>query len=248
MNYKKSLLISGIVILMLIVAAYGMPIPLSDIAKEKSQAPEHSPVIDDAFNLDRVDFIHYAKPPSAAKPPKVATCFKLMGVSWKSTPVSYVINSSTQEGLGEQYVLSAISTSAETWDDATSKELFNSYSVGEVEYGVLDRVNAIAFGPYNDNNVIAVTSIWYDRRTRGIVEFDILFNEDYVWGDAGSTGEQMDLQNIATHELGHAIGLADIYTDSCSDVTMYGYSWYEETKKQTLEPADITGLQSIYGI
>jgi hypothetical protein len=249
MKYKKLLLVFGIVIPMLIVAAYGLPIPLSDTGKAHSQAPEHSPVIDEYFNLDRVDFIHYAKPPSAAKPPKVATCYKLMGISWKSLPVNYAINPSTQEGLEQDFVIAAMSGAAETWDNATlSRELFNdAYSINPtVTYG-FDGTNAIVFGPYSDNNVIAVTSVWYDRRTRGIVEFDILFNEYYVWGAANMPGDQMDVQNIATHELGHAIGLADIYTDSCSDVTMYGYSWYEETKKQTLETADITGLQSIYG-
>ena len=57
----------------------------------------------------------------------------------------------------------------------------------------------------------------------------------------------MDLQNIATHELGHSAGLNDIYSSTCSEVTMYGYSSYGETKKRTLEQPDITGLQKIYG-
>ena len=56
----------------------------------------------------------------------------------------------------------------------------------------------------------------------------------------------MDLQNIATHELGHAVGLDDIYTSTCSEVTMYGYSTYMETKKRTLEQPDIKGISGIY--
>ena len=57
----------------------------------------------------------------------------------------------------------------------------------------------------------------------------------------------MDLQNIATHEIGHTLGLNDIKTTSCNQVTMYAYSWYGDTGKRTLESPDITGLQKLYG-
>jgi hypothetical protein len=251
MKFTHVLTVSGIVILLFIVAVSGtMILPISESGEIHSQAPEHSPAIDEDHNLERVDFIHYARPPSAVRPPKVPTCYELMRVSWKSLPVDYVINPETEEPLDDDFVIGAISASAEMWDSNTSTDVFGAYStMSTAQYGVLDGSNVIAFGKYADSNVIAVTSVWYSRRTRGIVEFDILFNEYFTWGDAPQTeGLQMDVQNIATHELGHAIGLSDIYTTSCSEVTMYGYSWYEETKKRDLEPADITGLQSIYGI
>ncbi|MDP3026842.1 MAG: matrixin family metalloprotease, partial [Nanoarchaeota archaeon] len=67
------------------------------------------------------------------------------------------------------------------------------------------------------------------------------------WGNASSNTKVIDLQNIATHELGHGVGLADIYSTACSSVTMYGYSYYGDTEKRTLETPDITGLQTLYG-
>jgi len=57
----------------------------------------------------------------------------------------------------------------------------------------------------------------------------------------------MDLKNIATHELGHAVGLSDIYTTTCNTVTMYGYGSIGETQKRDLAEPDITGLQIMYG-
>ncbi len=173
-----------------------------------------------------------------------------MGVKWPSLPVSYAINPTNPQGLAEEVVIPTIAASAETWDAATSRELFSdAYTVDyAAQYGVQNYQNAIAFGPYSQSGVIAVTSVWYTRIGKRIVEFDMLFNTAYLWGDATLDPSVMDLANIAVHELGHSVGLADIYTSTCGAVTMYGYSGYGETSKRTLEQPDITGLQQMYGI
>lgn len=233
-----------------VAASASMLIPANDNGKEHAQAPEKSPAIGDNWDLERVDFIHYAKPASQAKQPVANTCYKLMGVKWNVLPVNYVINPSNPQGLAEEFVTSSIATAAETWDAATPNELFNNvYAVDyAAQYGVQNYVNAIAFGDYPESNVIAVTSVWYTRVGKRIVEFDMLFNTKFVWGDASLDPLAMDLQNIATHELGHSVGLADIYSSACSAVTMYGYSSNGETQKSTLEQPDVTGLQKMYGI
>jgi len=211
--------------------------------KERELNPNHEP-------LDKITFIHYkdGKVKIEGKGARAAVCYKLLDVKWTTLPVNYVINPSNS-GLDVEFVTTAISTAAETWDAATSKELFNdTYAVDyNINYGVQDYKNAITFGSYPDNNVIAITSIWYTRVGKKIVEFDMLFNTYYTWGDATANPNIMDLQNIATHELGHSVGLDDVYNSACSAVTMYGYSNYGETQKRTLEQPDVTGLQKIYG-
>lgn len=57
----------------------------------------------------------------------------------------------------------------------------------------------------------------------------------------------MDLQNIATHELGHGFGLADLYESNASEETMYGYSTEGEIKKRSLYSGDIAGIHDLYG-
>lgn len=230
-------------------AAASMIIPANDNAKENSRAPEKSPVIGDNWDLERVDFIHYAKSTSPARPGKTSTCYKLMGYKWNSLPVKYYINPSNPQGLTEDFVMWTIYNSAETWDAATSKELFeNSINIDySATYGIQDYKNSIAFGAYPDNGVIAVTSVWFTRIGKQIVEFDQLYNTYYSWGNADNGWVEMDLQNIATHELGHAVGLDDIYTTSCDTVTMYGYADWNDISKRTLESADVTGLRSMYG-
>jgi len=231
-------------------AAASMIIPINNHAAQ-APAPEKSPAIGDGWQLERVDFIHYAKPPGAGKPPKGSgSCYALTGYQWKTLPVSYVINPANPQGLSESFITSTIWTAAETWDAATSSELFNnSYTVDSAaQYGVQDYKNSIVFGDYPDNNVIAVTSMWFIPRNHRMVEFDMEFNTRYTWGDASINASTMDLQNIATHELGHSAGLNDIYSTSCSAVTMYGYSSNGELTKRTLEQPDIEGLRAMYGL
>lgn len=240
------------ILLLSVTVTASMLIPANDKAKENAKAPEKSPVITETetgnWDLERIDFIHYAKPEKPPRGPKTDTCYNLLGVKWKLLPVNYVINPTNLDGLSEEFLTSAISTSAETWDSATLVELFNNnYAVDyTAQYGVQNFENVIAFGDYPDSNVIGVTSIWFTRRGKQIVEFDILLNTDFTWGDATVEQTVMDLQNIATHELGHAVGLDDIYSSTCLEVTMYGYSTEGETKKRTLEQPDIMGLQDMY--
>ena len=243
------LALSVIALVLSLAAAASMLIPANDRAKENGKAPDNSPVIDEGWDLERVDFIHYVKPPNVGGGPKAETCYKLMGVKWKAFPVRYVINPTNPQNLSEAFVTSAIAAGAETWDAATSTELFSdAYTVNySAQYGVQNYRNEIDFGDYPDNGVIAVTSVWYTPVGKRLVEYDMRFNTRFSWGDATVNNATMDLLNIATHEKGHGIGLADIYSTTCSQVTMYGYSAYGETSKRTLEQPDITGLQQMYG-
>lgn len=220
------------------------------------QGRDHSPVISENGELVRVDFIHYAKDknparptnPGGKKPKGEDACYKLMGVKWKQTNLPYYMNP-TNSGLNESFIVSTFNTSVNTWDNETNYDLFGAGSINtSLHYGTQDYNNTIEFGSYNDPGVIAVTSTWYTRRGKEIVEFDMLYNTAFNWGDGAASSTQMDLQSIATHELGHGIGLLDIYTDACSEVTMFGYGSEGETKARDLEPADITGLESMYGI
>jgi hypothetical protein len=221
-------------------AAAGGLVPARDAARDHASPPHD-------WDLERVDFVHYAKPAGAGTGGE--KCYKLLGVKWKAFPVSYVINPTNPQGLDETWVAAQIASSFETWDASTSIELLaDTYSVDSAAaYGVQNFVNAIAFGDHPDSGVIGVTTVWYSLAGRQIVEFDMLLNTDFAWGDASVDATKMDLLNIATHEDGHAVGMGDIYSAACSAVTMYGYSGYGDLNKRTLEPSDIAGLQRMYG-
>lgn len=146
-----------------------------------------------------------------------------------------------------------IRDSALEWDTHTSPTLFGSYAVdptADWDSETPDGRNELSFGNYPQEGVIAVTVAWGyfsgPPSIREIVEFDVLFDTDYIWGNADIDPAVMDLQNIATHEIGHGVGLDDVYESSCSEATMYGYSDNGETQKRNLAPADIAGLTELY--
>lgn len=224
--------------------------------------PTSPPGLEKKPPLEKRVFIHRKKAP--AKPPWAGSgngknknkCYGFLsiGAKWKELPVNYLIDPDNQDGLTEDFITQAISLSAEEWDNVTRTELFGSYSIdhnASWDINFPDGRNELLFDNYPDSGVIAVAVVWGyftgPPELREIIEFDVLFDTDWVWGNATQNPELMDLQNIATHEIGHGAGMGDVYETTCSEVTMYGFSGYGELIKRTLEKADITGLRKLYG-
>jgi len=243
------------VLVMTVVSATFLPIP--DQAKDNGK-PENSQVIevmDEGWSvtpsgLERMVFVHYVKPDKPGKPDKAdkTACYDFLGrgVMWKELPIDLVVN--------DELPASSIFMSGEEWEAATSMHLIDMYlldGLADFDTDAPDGRNEFSYGDYQQDGVIAVCIVWGyylgNPANRKIIEFDIMFDTDYEWGDSVLDNSVMDMQNIATHEIGHGFGLADMYSDSCSEVTMYGYSNYGETKKRTLESPDIAGLQKLYG-
>ncbi|MBU0641246.1 MAG: matrixin family metalloprotease [Planctomycetes bacterium] len=101
--------------------------------------------------------------------------------------------------------------------------------------------------PPDGGSYVAANYIW--ASSGDISENDIVFNDrDYTWWNgSGSCSNMMDIWNIATHENGHSLCLADLYNGGDSGKTMYGYVSYCETGKRTLHSDDIAGIVAIYG-
>ncbi len=171
--------------------------------------------------------------------------YKLMGVKWETLSLTLYVE--------DAKMVDAIWLSASEWDSNTIAALVtevvtdNDITIfDEIESKTSDGRNELVMADL-DQGVIAICYTWYDSITGEIIQFDIAFNTDYLWGDAEINPDLMDLQNIATHELGHGFGLADIYKRKLSDLTMYGYSGAGHIDKRTLEQGDIDGIQALYG-
>lgn len=168
--------------------------------------------------------------------------YKLLRYHWYTT-IEYWINPKNKYGFNVSAVVAVITTSAETWDAETSFEVFAYKDTTSRSAGRYDGYNVISWGSYR-SGVIAVTYIWYTGDK--IIETDTRMNTLFKWSLSGEAGK-MDVRNIMTHEFGHWCGLADLYDDVDYWLTMYGYSDYRETYKQTLGLGDINGLEAVYG-
>jgi len=218
------------------------------------------------LGVDRPDirqriFIHYARGKQPKPPPAEGRgYYKLIGAKWFFLPVVLEVNPSGCDA-GQGLAVTAISAAAEEWDDGAysgwggvTPNLFaGGLTLVGKGYNDLawtadrrDGCNTMVWGNYPTSGVIAVTILWYIPNL-AIVEFDIVFDIDYAWGDASITRDVMDVQNIATHELGHGAGLDDLYEAPAYRETMYGYSAFEEILKRDLYKGDKQGITKLYG-
>lgn len=203
-------------------------------------------------------FIHYAQGHKPVKKVKPAGdgCYSFISrdMEWKNAE-AYLINPTNTQELTDSFVVDTVNSAISEWEEEEygGFDIFGDYSTDKSVGFTGDELNTISFGNYATTGVIAVCRVSGVFRgppdNRQITEFDVMFDTDWTWGDAEDpeTPDVMDLQNIATHELGHAVGLGDLYDPECNTQTMYGYSWNGDTQKRTLDSGDIIGLNILYG-
>lgn len=171
-------------------------------------------------------------------------------------------------------VRAQVSAAEDTWDSVVPKTLF---SKGTIEGNTFNR-DLAKWGQRDGNNVqmwtngfedgsstLAMTVTWSTRAKTvsgadgnsysEIVESDCWYNNDYTWRigtDGSQDPKSVDIRTIALHELGHTLGLADLYpTDKnyrpgvWEAQTMWGYN--DGTADWILNEGDIAGIHKLYG-
>ena len=181
-------------------------------------------------------------------------CYTVLAKSaaWKNVE-NYIVDPTNNRGLSSAFVKDTFAASLASWNNDSPRTIFGTEVTGVVD-GIdtvsTDGKNEIMFGSISDPGVIAVTITWGifggPPQARELVEWDAFFDQvDYDWGDANIDSGVMDLQNIATHEFGHAAGLAHP-ADTCADETMYAFADWDETQKRSLNAGDIAGINDLY--
>jgi hypothetical protein len=177
-----------------------------------------------------------------------AVTFSYIGAKWPgaSPDVHYRVNPNTADVSGEEV---AIQAAANTWSTVTGADFQLVYdgATGATQAGY-NGTNEVMWRNLGTTGIIAANYWWTDG-SGNYLEFDQEYNDYYTWSTTGAAGT-FDVQNIATHELGHSLGLRDLYGDVGSpndmEKTMYGFGDTGETKNRTLEPDDRAGVIWIY--
>jgi hypothetical protein len=136
-------------------------------------------------------------------------------------PVKYFINNAGSADITGESVFTSINNAFNTWTTPSCSYFTVNYlgkTSDKVYSGDLLNMmewieNVADWPPEVDNNAIAFTMPLIMINGR-ILEADIQYNGvNFKWSTTGTAG-RMDVETIALHELGHVIGLADLYDNT----------------------------------
>lgn len=198
---------------------------------------------------------------------RISVCAVLTNGSKKWSTETYFCSSIFRKGTGSHYPYSfkiselledetknAIYYSCRPWNnanpDSSITEMVNTFpfsvTTPVTALNNSDGVNSVFPRELTTEHPIMGTWTRIDDNTFEGVETDIMINKHVKWSN-GVTSGCFEVQNVMTHEMGHACGLPDIYQSYAKEWTMYGDSEVCETKKKTLESNDKAMLNVIMG-
>lgn len=203
------------------------------------------------FVLTAADVRRVERGPQSRSGP---SCFAVFApdTRWRSVE-PYEFDASNDQGLDESTLAANFAGDIARWESAAGRDIFGAPTTTAdpvtVDRDRPDGRNEVVFGAVEASNVVAVTVLWgrfsgsSDRRE--ITEWDMAFDaEEYDWSLTGAA-DALDFDSVATHELGHALGLAHPPAD-CTRETMYEFTEPGTTAARTLEAGDRAGLAALY--
>jgi hypothetical protein len=149
----------------------------------------------------------------------------------------------------------AVNAAMAQWSHWDSNIVFRYQGLTTAAFGApgkdgscADGTNAVTWGKF-DPDIIAMAGICTDDAGKLVRDADLALNVTYHWENINgkpSTRHSIDIQSIVTHELGHWLGLLDLYSPRDIHQTMSGYAGYGETNKRTPALGDIIGVQTLF--
>ena len=186
-----------------------------------------------------------------------ATAYVLGGWRWNTNnpQLKLVLKTDSylsKEGLTASAVKTSLESAANTWDAASNQNLFadsnlvtTSSSVATDKY---NKINTVNWQPVS-STALAYSRTWYSTSKVGgyntALDSDIVFNTRYAWKTDGSSSA-IDVQSVALHELGHTLGLGDLYNKAQFSDDQDQVMHYYTGVKRNLGNGDKTGIWTLY--
>jgi hypothetical protein len=164
------------------------------------------------------------------------TCNNAGGFThWNIRNINWYHNTANQ-GSGKA---TAIQGALSAWTNVTSADHVLSYAGTTTAGWSTDGRNTMLWASGNGctGSCLALTALVL-QAGQVIVETDITFNNNVTWTTSGA---QYDTQSVATHEVGHALGIHHTELNTSPQPTMYAF--YFGSGGRTLETDDRSALQ-----
>ena len=183
-------------------------------------------------------------------------------LKWNQSRVRWFATDRGVNGVTASQFQTAVAAGFATWEAVPTASITFQF-VGFTSAAPFDDDGISTFGfdaePDLDR-VLGATSFVVDTLTGEIVESDVFFNSIFTWSTAAAgDASRFDLQSVATHEIGHflglghsAIGETEIRPDGgrrvlASGAVMFPISLGRGiTSDRTLQPDDIAGVSDLY--
>jgi len=165
------------------------------------------------------------------------------GVSWLGGgDVEYKIVGAVAGASGNTAIEDAIAT----WDGfITTRDFTRDDNITQAN--LCGSVNTVQWVPIDGvGRILATASVCIGLVTREIAGFVISLDEEEPWG-IGTSAAFFDVQNVTSHEFGHAAGLGHVNAPQDGCLTMYALSAKQEIQKRTLGLGDKLGMETLYG-
>lgn len=171
----------------------------------------------------------------------IGVMFNPSGKVWPDTsiPVNFYINPNTNDipGDGERI---AVQNAMNTWSNVSCSFLGFQSQTSSCTAGSKDGVNCVSWKT-TDSSYLALTYWWSSGSN--FTETDIVFFEKYKWS-TNPAYDEYDVESVALHELGHALGLS--HNNSSSTLVMFYQILPGSTAKRSLQSDDISGVCNLY--
>ena len=189
-----------------------------------------------------------------------AACCDDFGARLGSPIENYEVESANDGTFSSSVVMSTFSGAITTWENVAGNRFGSGSHVSSTSGIAYNNRNQVGLGTLDidEPGALAVTAVWIACPSGGsliscpttleIVEWDQSYDFDnFQWCVTGSPN-CYDFLSVVVHELGHSLGLADLYTSSCVESTMYGYASKGETFRRSLDTYTISCVRELYGL